>query len=57
MVVNLITAGLCGGLIPMVLKKLNVDPAVGSSVVLTTITDVVGFFIFLTLATLFVLKN
>ncbi len=57
MVVNLITAGLCGGLIPMVLKKLNVDPAVGSSVVLTTITDVVGFFIFLTLATVFVLKK
>ena len=44
-------AGLFGAVIPITLKKLNIDPAVGSSVLLTTVTDIVGFFSFLGLAT------
>jgi magnesium transporter len=51
MIINLISAGLFGALIPIVLDRLGVDPAVASSVLLTTVTDVVGFFAFLGLAT------
>lgn len=50
MVINLIVAGLSGTLIPLGLEKLGVDPAIASSVFLTTVTDVVGFFAFLGLA-------
>jgi len=50
MIINLIAAGFFGAAIPLVLKKLNVDPAIGSTVILTTITDIVGFFSFLALA-------
>ncbi len=50
MIINLIAAGLFGSMIPLVLKKYNIDPAVGSTVVLTTVTDIVGFFSFLGLA-------
>ena len=56
MIINLIVAGVSGGLIPIVLKKFNIDPAVGSSVILTTITDVIGFFAFLGLAEMFILN-
>ncbi|WP_281952027.1 magnesium transporter [Nitrosophilus kaiyonis] len=52
MVINLLVAGFFGAVIPLVLKKIGADPAVGSSVVLTTVTDVVGFFAFLGLAKL-----
>ncbi len=52
MIINLFMAGFFGAVIPLVLKRLNVDPAVGSSVVLTTVTDIVGFFSFLGLARL-----
>jgi magnesium transporter len=55
MVTNLFVAGLFGALIPLALDRLDVDPAVSSSVFLTTITDVVGFFAFLGLASLFLL--
>lgn len=55
MIVNLLIAGFAGVAIPIVLQKLNVDPAVGSAVVLTTITDVVGFMAFLGLAALVLL--
>ena len=55
MIINLIVAGVAGGLIPILLKKLNIDPAVGSSVILTTLTDVIGFFAFLGLAKVFIL--
>jgi len=51
MVINLLMAGLFGAMIPLMLKKMNVDPAIGSTVILTTVTDVVGFFSFLGLAT------
>ncbi|MFW0765124.1 magnesium transporter [Trabulsiella odontotermitis] len=55
MVLNLLVASLMGVLIPMVMIKFGRDPAVGSSVMITAITDTGGFFIFLGLATLFLL--
>ncbi|MEY3002173.1 MAG: hypothetical protein RLZZ428_548 [Pseudomonadota bacterium] len=55
MVINLLSAGFFGAMVPLLLKKIDVDPAIGSTVVLTTITDVVGFFSFLGLATLILL--
>ncbi len=55
MVINLITAGFFGSLIPLLLQKADIDPAVGSSVLLTTVTDIVGFFSFLGLAKLILL--
>ena len=50
MLINLFFAGFFGTLIPLSLKKFNIDPAVGSAVLLTTVTDTVGFFSFLGLA-------
>lgn len=50
MVVNLLVAGLSGVAIPLALDRMRIDPAIASSVVLTTVTDVVGFFAFLGLA-------
>ena len=55
MVINLITAGFFGAFIPIVLDRIGADPAVASSVFLTTMTDIVGFFAFLGLATLFLI--
>ncbi len=51
MLINLLFAGLFGASIPLLLKRMDVDPAIGSTVILTTITDIVGFFSFLALAT------
>jgi len=51
MVINLFMAGLFGAFIPLFLKRMDIDPAIGSTVILTTVTDVVGFFSFLGLAT------
>ena len=51
MIINLFMAGFFGATIPLFLKKVDIDPAIGSTVILTTITDVVGFFSFLALAT------
>ena len=56
MVINLGFAALAGVLVPMLLRRFNVDPAVGGGVILTTVTDVMGFFAFLGLATLFLLR-
>ncbi len=53
MIANLIISGTFGFLIPLVLKKLKIDPALASSILLTTATDVFGFFVFLGLAQLF----
>jgi len=53
MVINLITAGFIGAVLPLLMVRLNIDPALAGSVVLTTVTDVVGFVSFLGLATLF----
>ena len=51
MLVNMIAAGLSGVILPIVMKKLKIDPALAGSVILTTITDVVGIFAFLGTAT------
>jgi magnesium transporter len=56
MIINLFFAGFFGAFIPLVLKRLNIDPAVGSTVILTTVTDVVGFFSFLGLAKMFLVN-
>lgn len=53
MAINLITASLAGAIIPMVLRSINVDPALAGGVALTTVTDVIGFMSFLGLATWF----
>jgi magnesium transporter len=53
MVVNLFAAGLSGASIPLVMKALGLDPAQCSSIIQTTVTDVVGFFAFLGLAVVF----
>jgi magnesium transporter len=53
MVISMTLAGLSGAIIPMLLTSLRQDPAQSSSIILTTITDVVGFFSFLGIATLF----
>lgn len=50
MLINLFSAGFFGASIPLLLKKYDIDPAVGSTVLLTTVTDIVGFFSFLMLA-------
>ncbi len=55
MIVNLLIAGFAGVTIPIMLQKMNIDPAVASAVVLTTITDVVGFMAFLGLAAIVLL--
>jgi magnesium transporter len=55
MVLNLLVAALMGVIIPMTMSRLGRDPAVGASVMITAITDTGGFFIFLGLATLFLL--
>ena len=50
MIITLFSAGFFGSVIPLVLKKLDIDPAIGSTVLLTTVTDIMGFFSFLALA-------
>jgi magnesium transporter len=52
MVVNMILAGLAGITIPLLLDRAGIDPAVSSTVFVTTVTDIVGFFVFLGLATM-----
>ncbi len=56
MILNMIVAGLFGILIPVSLKKMNVDPALASSVFVTTITDVIGFLSFLGLGSYYFLN-
>jgi magnesium transporter len=56
MVINLFVAGMMGTVVPLTFKWLKLDPAVGSSVVLTTMTDCTGFFVFLGLASFFMDK-
>jgi magnesium transporter len=52
MVISMVIAGVAGALVPIVLRRLGQDPAQSSSIVLTTVTDVAGFFSFLGIATL-----
>jgi len=51
MTINMVVAGLAGASIPILLERTGADPAIASSVFLTTITDVIGFLAFLGLAT------
>jgi magnesium transporter len=55
LVINLVVAAMAGVLLPIFLKKVGIDPALAGGVVLTTITDMMGFFIFLGLATIILL--
>jgi len=52
MVINLVVAGLAGAIVPVVLEKAGVDPALASGTFVTTVTDVVGFFAFLGFASI-----
>jgi len=52
MIINLLSAGFFGSVVPLLLQKMNIDPAIGSTVILTTVTDILGFFSFLGLATI-----
>ena len=52
MILNLVVAAGAGAMIPMAMKRMGIDPALAGSVVLTTVTDIVGFMAFLGLATL-----
>ncbi|MDD6794847.1 MAG: magnesium transporter, partial [Clostridiaceae bacterium] len=54
MILNMVFATAAGYLIPVILKKLKVDPALASAIFVTTVTDVLGFFFFLGLATVFI---
>lgn len=53
MAINLMAAALAGTLLPVLLRALKIDPALAGSVILTTVTDLVGFVSFLGLATMF----
>jgi magnesium transporter len=53
MIINMFVAATAGTLIPLGLRAADIDPALASSVFITTLTDVIGFFSFLGLATLF----
>ena len=53
LVINLITAAFTGAVLPLLMTRFRIDPALAGGVVLTTVTDVVGFLSFLGLATLF----
>jgi magnesium transporter len=54
MLINLVVAAIAGAIIPIALQQLNIDPALAGGVVLTTVTDVIGFLSFLGLAALFI---
>lgn len=56
MIINFIMAAIAGAFIPITLKRFGVDPAISGGVLLTTVTDVVGFMTFLGLATVFLLR-
>ena len=53
MLLNMMAANLAGFIVPVILRKMNIDPALASGVFVTTVTDCLGFFFFLGLATLF----
>jgi len=55
MLLNLLVGALVGMIVPLVMQKMGRDPAIGSSVLLTFTTDSMGFFIFLGLATVFLI--
>ena len=53
--INLVFAAIAGSLLPLLLERAGIDPALAGSVLLTTVTDVVGFLAFLGLGTLFLM--
>ena len=55
MIINMMLAAAAGFLVPMTLRQLQIDPAIASTVLLTSITDIIGFFVFLGLATLYLI--
>ena len=55
MIINLLSSVIAGVFVPIILRRLNQDPAIAGSVIVTTVTDVVGFVTFLGLATIFLL--
>ncbi len=55
LIINLISSVVAGIFVPLILRKLNQDPAIAGSVVVTTVTDVIGFLSFLGLATIFLI--
>ena len=55
LVVNILVAGVIGMIVPVMLERLKIDPAIASGVFVTTVTDIVGFVVFLGLATLILL--
>ena len=55
MIINLLSSVVAGVFVPIILRRLNLDPAIAGSVIVTTVTDVVGFVSFLGLATIFLL--
>ena len=56
LVLNVLVAAVAGALIPMLLRRLSIDPALAGGVILTTVTDVIGFVAFLGLGTIFLLR-
>ena len=55
MIINLLSSVVAGVFVPIILRRLNQDPAIAGSVIVTTVTDVIGFVSFLGLATIFLL--
>ena len=55
MILNLFVAGFSGVIVPIVMKKMNLDPAASSAVVVTTFTDIAGVLLYMGLATLIIL--
>jgi len=55
LMISLLTAAFAGFIIPLILHKLKIDPALAGTVILTTLTDVIGFATFLGLGTFFLL--
>ncbi|MCO4847110.1 MAG: magnesium transporter [Yoonia sp.] len=55
MVINMVVAGLAGTMVPVLLERVGVDPALASGAFVTTVTDVIGFFAFLGLASVWIL--
>ena len=56
MVINLVVAAVAGVGVPVLLRRMDIDPALAGGVVVTTITDVMGFFAFLGLASLVLMR-
>ena len=55
LIVNMVVAAAAGIIVPLALQKMNIDPAISGAVVLTTVTDVIGFMAFLGLASIFLI--